>query len=186
MTKRKNMSFVWVDAYYAPSSPLGARSTIMKRSPCLDGPGVAGREKAVFPLRWYDCVVHKIFLKRECLPYCYCKIRRNYSSKIGRERIKYLRNITVRRDKCRHCRYKQRAHWMQSEGRQNPSLETCVTWGQGGLLHALYSESDMVRFTLERDLTDCCVDGEFKSGPGLRHRNWVSALPAWMRDTKKP
>ena len=64
------------------------------------------------------------------------------------------------------------------EGRQTRSLETCVTWGQGGLLHALCSESDMVRFTLERDLTDCCVDGEFKSGPGLRHRNWVSALTA--------
>ena len=57
----------------------------------------------------------------------------------------------------------------------------CITWGQGGLLHAIYLESDMVRFTLERDLTAVWMV-EFKSGPGLRQRNWVSALTARMRE----
>lgn len=60
--------------------------------------------------------------------------------------------------------------------------------GQGGKgffmltsVSFIYSESDIVRFTLERGCTDYLVDGGFKLGQDLRQRNQVSVLIAQMR-----
>lgn len=77
---------------------------------------------------------------------------------------------------------------MQSEGRCNLRLEhvSHVRAGEGffTLTRAsfIYPESDIVRFTFERDHTVCPVHGGFKWGQDLRLRNLASVLIAQMRD----
>lgn len=59
-------------AHYVPSTGLGARSAMMSKSkPLLKKSSALGKETAVSPLKWYECVVHEILLKRGCLHYYY-------------------------------------------------------------------------------------------------------------------